>query len=264
MRILKSVVFLLGCAAIPTSVLAQDATPLFAKMEARDLGDKLSVDRKKLCALAVKTYDYGVKELGLDDADSKQAVRADKALPFTLIALKELTQTDLLFNRAVAEITPEFSVFKSSDAKAQKKLFKTAKGVNKACAKPYENSKLEGYGTLTNAADYITGVNSEDARGCMAVSVSGLGGTRASVGAGVIQYMTWRKVYHTSLRSEGYPSDQLIEKLNIIEVKDSVKEIEEQKALELYDMCPARYKKARFQAGLKKDELAEVPAVNWD
>jgi len=263
MNVYKSIALAACFALLPALAFAQESTPLYAKMAEREFGDSFSLERSKICTLALKTYDYGVKELDLAKSDSKQARRADNALPFMQISLRDATQTDLLFNRAVDEITTEFSVFKSADYKTQKELMKVAKGVNKNCAKPYDDKKLEGYGSLTDAADYLTDFNSGDALGCMGVTLNSLSADRSAFNSGFQQYLVWDTVYEAALRREGYPEDQLIEGIEIQEVKDSMKDLGEAKALSLFDTCPARYKKAHFQASLKKDEPAEVPVIDW-
>lgn len=243
---------------------AQTATPMYDAMSAKEYGEKRGLENRKLCLLALKTYDYGVKELGMGKADSKQAVRADNALPFTIINLESNTQTKVLFDRAVADVTSEFAVFKTADEKTQKRLFRAAKGPNKSCAKLYDNSELKGYGTVTKAADYITGMSSEDALICASVAVSGFSSDRASFLTGFMQFLTWDEVHKQALRREGHPSDELVESLKISDVEDKMKDVDETKALALFETCPAKYKKAKFQADLKKGEDAVVPVINWD
>jgi len=250
-------------AVLPTLAFAQVSTPLYNQMAEREFGEKVTVERGKLCLLAVKTYDYGVKELGLADADSKQARRADKALPFSTISLKDFTQTDLMFDHAVSDVVDEFSVFKAADSKTQKKFMKAAKGANKTCAKQFEDKKLEGYGRIADASEYLTDISSEDALGCMSVTLSGITADRSTLTTGFQQYLVWGEVREAALRREGYPEDQLIERMKIDDVKNALQDISESKALSLYDMCAVRYKKAHFQANLKKDEPAEVPVIDW-
>ncbi len=253
-----------ACLMSPAIASAQNATPLFDKMAASEYGEKASLERYQICLLALKTYDYGVKSLDMGKADSKQAVRADKALPFITHALGEKTQTTLLFNRAVADVKSEFSFFKAADPKAQKTLFKTAKGPNKTCGKPYDTRKLEGYGGLTKAAEFLTDMSSEDAQNCMGVSVSGIGADRTALMQGVIQFMTWQDVYKNALRTEGHPDDELIEPVGMKVSKERLTEMDSAKALELYESCPARMKKAKFQADLKKSEPAVIPEIDWN
>jgi len=244
---------------------AQVATPLFDKMAEKDYGERFSVEQRKLCLLALKTYDYGVKELGLDKADSKKAVRAEKALPFVTIGLKTKTQTQRLFDQAVAEVKPEFAAFKAADKKTQKKFFSAAKNPNKTCAKPFDNTKLEGYGRATSAADYISPMSSESAVLCMSVSANTLGsGDRVGLVNGLLSMMAWEEVYRRAVRREGLSEDQLVEKVDFEEMKAKASEVDEAKALAAYETCPAAYKKAKFQADLKKDEPAVVPVINWD
>lgn len=249
---------------LPASAVAQVSTPMFDKISEGNYGEKGSLERNKICVLALKTYDYGVKSLGLGDADSKQAVRADKALPFTLIGLETKTQTPLLFDRAIADVKTEFSAFKSADAKVQKSLFKKAKGPNKKCAKPYDDRKLEGYGSLTRSADFLEGVSSDDAKACMGIAVSSMPVDRMAIATSVLQYMVWGEVYKNSLRAEGHPEDEIIEVMGVKEAQEHAGTLNPDTALELYESCPARFKKARFQAGLKKDEPAAVPEVDWN
>jgi len=257
-----AIVGLLG--AISAPAFSQDATPLFDDMAEKNYGEKGSLERYETCLLAIKTYDYGVKELGLAKADSKQAVRADKALPFVTLGLETKTQTPLLFNRSLAKVKSEFAVFKAADSKAQKNLFKIAKGPNKTCAKPYDDRKLEGYGRLDKTSDYLADVGSEEALLCASVAVKGLSMDRASFMTGFVQYLSWEKTYQNALRREGHPDDQIIEALKIKEVEKKVQDIDESRALELYETCPTKFKKAKFQADLKKDEPAAVPVVDWN
>jgi len=252
------------CFALSGLAQAQSATPIFDKMANKDFGERGSLDRSKTCLLALKVYDDGVKELGLDKSDSKQAVRADKALPFVTYGLKTKTQTSLLFDRAVADVVNEFAVFKAADAKAQKKFFRIAKLANKKCAKPYDNRKLEGYGSLTRSAEYLNTVGSDEAKGCMGVAVSGLSGDRMAVANGVLQFMVWGDVYKNALRAEGHPEDELIETMGVKEAQAHVKTLDGAVALDLYETCPAKFKKAKFQAGLKQDEPAEIPVIDWN
>lgn len=242
---------------------AQSSIPIYDAMGASEKGEKYSEERTKLCLLAVKTYDYGVKELGLDSADSKKALRAEKALPFVTLDLESKTQTGLLFDRAVADVTAEFSIFKAADKKAQKKFFSAAKGVNKSCSKRYQNSELDKYGRLTDAANFVPPMSSEDALICANVTWSGLKADRSTFRTGFVQYMTWHDVYEDSVRREGHPADELVEKLTVDDMEARAKEVDSAKSIAMFETCPAIYKKARFQADLKKDEPAVVPVINW-
>ena len=253
---------LLSVSAMTAS--AQNATPMYDKMSAKEYGEKFSLEQRKLCLLAIKTYDYGVKELGLDKPDSKRAVRADKALPFVAIELESKTQTKLLFDRAVADVKSEFAVFKAADKKAQKSYFSAAKNPNKTCAKPYDDRKLEGYGSASLAAEFLPPVSSEHALICSNIAISALRADRSAFTTSFLQYVTWSEAYELALRREGYPEDELIETLSIDDIEEKVAELDDSKSLDLYDTCPAQYKKAKFQADLQKNEPAEVPVIDWN
>jgi len=263
-RILTTAMATALVAASSVAASAQVATPIYDKMAEKDYGERFSLEQRKLCVLALQTYDYGVKELGLDKADSKKAVRAEKALPFVTIGLKTETQTQLLFDRAVAEIKPEFAAFKNADAKTQKKLFSAAKNPNKTCAKPFDNTKLEGYRRSSLAANYVAPMSSEDALVCMSVALNSPKTDRSSILNGFLEYITWEEVYKQSVRREGLSDDQLVEEIEIKDARAKASEVDEARALTAYETCPAAYKKAKFQADLKKDEPAEVPVINWD
>jgi len=262
---LKVVLASVVCLSASQTAVAQSATPIYDQMSTGEYGVKFSLEQRKLCLLALKTVDYGVKELGLDKADSKKAVRAEKGLPFTAIELEKKTQTKVLFDRAVAEVKSEFLVFKNADEKTQKKLFSAAKKPNKTCAKPYVNRKLEGYGRGSAAADYISPMSSEEALLCMSVASNTLGGSdRTAVVNGILSLIAWEEVYRRAVRREGLPDDQLVEMVEYKEMKAKASEVGEARALAAYDTCPAKYKKAKFQADLKKDEPTEVPSIDWN
>lgn len=244
--------------------LAQSSTPIYDMMAAKEKGERFSLDQRKLCLLAIKTYDYGVKELDFDKPDSKKAVRADKALPFTAIDLKQKTQTKLLFDRAVSEVTSEFSVFKNSDRKTQKKLFSAAKGMNKTCGRSYQNADLSKYGTLSNSVSKFIGpMSSDDALICMNVALSGAKTDRSALAAGLIEMFVWQEVYEDSMRREGHPDDQIIERVKIDDLEERVKAMDSDKTLAMFDTCKDSYKKARYQADLAEDTPVEVPEIAW-
>ncbi len=271
--------FLVSCLGLiiamqPFQARAQDnpisKTPLYNALENYSGAVKNTVkreERQKFCLLGMKTYDYAANHLGTVKPDSAKAIRARKTAPILQAYLYENMQTKANYDQAIQEVKTEFSYFKNANKKEQKRLVRIAKKKNKICGKRIENIKISSIGKYRKIAELIPQMSSKTAELCYAVTLQSSSaatiGELLNVGE---QMVTWKRVYVKEKRREGVSDNELVEPFNSDDAKKALEDIDKQTALRLYDECPAKYKKAKFEQKLEKvDENAKpVSWVDWN
>ena len=256
---------------IQAQALAQNATtmPLYGQLQRYGSGEfkPTTAEMHQICLLSMKTYQYAANKLGLAKPESKKAKRAEKVAPILQNFLFEDMQTKTNFDRSISEIKKELALFKAADSKKQKTLFKIAKSTNKRCGKNIAKLDFEELPNWHRIAELMPPVSSNTAMLCHAVTLKS-GGTDTSSGYinTLIQLVVWDEVYKKEKRREGFPDDKIVPSLKLKENIKALQEIPKEKALKLYEDCPAMYKKAKFAQSLDKSNNPINPksAVKWD
>lgn len=263
---------LVSAACLSVSQLAMAQTPLFEAMEVMDQSKRgFDLERSQQCLLGAKVVE-AASEFGLIEAGSTKHERAVTTGPKLERILKNRTQTQVIFDQKIGEIKSEYNIFKTAEKKERKRLYKIARGTNKVCGRPLARLNSTTISRTNERAALIKGVDSNTARLCYAVAGQGSNTSLLDILSSVVQRSTWSSVYMQAKRREGVPSTELIEPLKIDDEKTRLKEVGTDRALQLFEDCDKKYKRAEFEykltapeapkAGEEKPPLESI--VDWN
>ena len=269
---LSQFMMLLIAAGLPLSAAAQSSTPIMDasaidEVDAPRFG--LSDDRLQQCLLGAKVLGKSI-DLGYISSTNAKANRAVEVAPKLEYIYRSRMQTDTIFNAKAAEMKAEYDYFLGADKKSQKALYKIAKEENKSCTKRYQSTKLKNIARAKAVAEYLMPMSSNKAELCYAASINNVD---TSTGlAGILQKATdlaaWGKSYELAKRSEGFPADQIVERLKSDDARKALKAVGVDRAVALLDECGSKIEKARFKYNLEKpdasDDIEYVSVLNWE
>lgn len=258
--------------SISPVVLAQDAefpasnTPIFDLLDETD-GKGLKDDRNKACLLGAKIVEQGSLD-GFIDVDDAKVDRAIDVQPKFEMLLKDSEQTDLLFNKVVAEIKSEYQVYKTSDKKEQKSLFKIAKSSNKGCTKSISKIDIKKLQRTDIISGYLSNFTARKAEQCHAANVAEIKSSSTdlrSLLSLALDSSVWNSVYIDAKHREGMPSGEKVERLTIKEASIDLSDLGVDQALRIRDECSKKLKDARFRYELESEKLDDYKStIVWD